>query len=143
MAKIKNVSGDNRTLSAAAGGQLVLKKATVDVPDDEVYNYTQQDIWEPYDDAAQAAHEAGEAAYAERLAAHEVEHRALLGIPAGEELDDEDALVLDDEPPAGNASRDEWVEFVKTEAGGNKTDEDLEGLGRDEIRDQYKSEQEG
>ena len=41
------------------------------------------------------------------------------------------------EQPAGNASRDEWVAYAKSDAGGNKTDEELEGLGRNEIRDLY------
>lgn len=39
--------------------------------------------------------------------------------------------------PAGNASRDDWAAYAKTEAGGSNTDEQLEGMTRDEIRGLY------
>lgn len=41
-----------------------------------------------------------------------------------------------DGEPAGNASKEEWVEYAKSKGA---SDEDLEGLGRNEIRDQYGS----
>lgn len=40
------------------------------------------------------------------------------------------------EEPAGNASRDAWVAYAKSKGA---TDEDLEGMGRDDIRDTYES----
>jgi len=55
---------------------------------------------------------------------------------------DEDGDVPKETPdedgkPGGNASRDDWVAYAKSDAGGNKTDEELEGKSRDEIRDSY------
>lgn len=41
------------------------------------------------------------------------------------------------EKPAGNASREAWVDYAKSPAGGELTDEQLEGQTRDEIRDLY------
>ena len=38
------------------------------------------------------------------------------------------------EQPAGNASRDAWAEFAKANGA---TDEELDGKGRDELRDTY------
>lgn len=38
--------------------------------------------------------------------------------------------------PSGNASREDWVVFAKSRGA---TDEDLEGLGRNEIRSHYQS----
>lgn len=66
--KIKNVSGEARTLGGPAG-RFVPKGAAIDVPLDEVYLYTQQEIWDPADAAAKKAHAEGHAAYEQRLAA--------------------------------------------------------------------------
>lgn len=120
MAKIRNASGEDRTLSAAAGGRLVLAGAVIDVPDEDVYGYTQQSIWEPVDDDAQAAHDEAHAAYEAAL-------RVDLGLP--EPAQDQ---------PAGNASREEWAAFVVT--AGLASEDEISGLGRDEIRDTYKQE---
>lgn len=38
------------------------------------------------------------------------------------------------ESPKGNASHDEWEAYARTQGA---TDEDLDGLGRDAIRDKY------
>jgi len=58
MAKIKNVSGEDRTVPGL-GGRLVLAGAVVDVPDADVYAYTcQESNWAPVDKSATAAHEA-------------------------------------------------------------------------------------
>jgi hypothetical protein len=65
--KIKNVSGEARTLGGPHG-RFVAKGATIDVDLDEVYGYTQQAIWEPVDAAAKKAHKDGEADYERRLA---------------------------------------------------------------------------
>lgn len=118
--KIRNVSGESRSIGHA-GGRLVLKGATLDVPLEEVYGYTQQDsIWEPADADAQSAHDEAHADYQRRLA--------------------EDLGLADPEPeqPAGNASRDDWAGYVL--AAGLATEDDLEGLNRDQIRDTYKQE---
>lgn len=66
--KIKNESGEARTIHGV-NGRFVPKGAVIEVPIDEVYNYTQQEIWSPADPAAKKAHAAGQAAYEERLAA--------------------------------------------------------------------------
>lgn len=54
-----------------------------------------------------------------------------------EETDADETEEEEDARPAGNASRADWVAFAQSEAGGSMTDEDLEGKGRDEIRDLY------
>lgn len=60
MAKIRNKSGDDRTVTGL-GGRLVLAGQKVDVPVEDVHSYTcQVTIWEPADDEAQAAHDAAE-----------------------------------------------------------------------------------
>ena len=59
MAKIRNVSGEPRTVPAL-GGRLVLDGAVVDCPDELVYNLTCQELWEPADAAAEALHQQGE-----------------------------------------------------------------------------------
>ena len=38
------------------------------------------------------------------------------------------------EPPAGNASIEEWAEYAKARGA---TDADIEGLGRNELREKY------
>ena len=44
----------------------------------------------------------------------------------------EDSPAADaDQKPAGNASQADWTKYAKAQG---KTDEDLDGLGRDEIR---------
>lgn len=62
MAKIKNVSGEDRVVPAL-GGRLVVAGGVVEVSDADVYGYTQQDVWEPVDDAAQDAHDKADQAY--------------------------------------------------------------------------------
>lgn len=58
MAKIKNVSGEDRNVPGL-GGRLVLDGAVVEVPDEAVYAYTcQESNWAPADKAATKAHEA-------------------------------------------------------------------------------------
>jgi len=58
MGKIKNVSGEDRTVPGL-GGRLVLAGAVVDVPDAAVFTYTCQEAnWAPVDKAATRAHEA-------------------------------------------------------------------------------------
>ena len=56
-----------------------------------------------------------------------------------EELDDDEGDAADepvgvDGQPAGNASRDEWEAYALTHGA---TADDLDGLGRDAIRDLY------
>ena len=53
--KIKNTSGEDRLVSWL-GGRMVLAGQVVDVPEADVYSYTQQSIWEPADAAAKAVH---------------------------------------------------------------------------------------
>lgn len=57
MAKIKNETGEDRILPWL-GDRLVLAGQVVEVSDDDVYAYTQQDGWKPADDAAKKAHKA-------------------------------------------------------------------------------------
>lgn len=45
------------------------------------------------------------------------------------------AVTTEDGRPAGNASREEWEAYALANG---KTPEDLDGLGRDGIRDQFK-----
>lgn len=143
MAKIRNAFGEHRTLSAAAGGRLVLKDAVIEVKPEEVYGYTQQAGWEPVDDEAQTAHDEAHEAYTAHDEAHEayVEAIAAEYPPAPDEvsLDDGDGNQGNDpEQPNGNASRDEWAEYVVSR--GLATADELDGLGRDQIRDTYKTE---
>lgn len=56
MAKIKNL-GDDCTVPWL-GGRLVLGGQVVEVPDAEVWAYTQQERWEPADKKTQALHDA-------------------------------------------------------------------------------------
>lgn len=65
MAKIRNVSGEDRIVPGL-GGRLVLDGAVVDVPDDDTYSYTVQALWAPVDKAAEKAHAAGRKAEAAR-----------------------------------------------------------------------------
>ena len=116
MAKVKNISGEDRTVPGL-GGRLVLAGQVVEVPDDEVYAYTQQtSTWAPADEPAKAKHAEEWAVY------HEVA-----------EL--EGNLEQPPQPPAGNAGRDEWVAYVL--AAGLATPDAVDGMGRDELRDTY------
>jgi hypothetical protein len=57
MAKIKNVSGEDR-LVPSLGGRLVIAGAVVDVPTEDVYAYTcQEPNWAPANKEAQTAHD--------------------------------------------------------------------------------------
>lgn len=58
MAKVKNVSGQDR-LVPWLGGRLVVAGAVVEVPAEDVAAYTQQTgTWEPADKATQKIHDA-------------------------------------------------------------------------------------
>lgn len=58
MAKVKNISGEDRTVPAL-GDRLVLDGQTVDVEPAAVYGYTcQTATWEPADAEAKKAHKA-------------------------------------------------------------------------------------
>lgn len=84
MAKIKNISGEDRFVPWL-GGRLVVAGAVIEVPDDESWAYTEQETnWAPVDTGAQKIHDAGVAAQK----------------PAAE--------------PAGNASREAWAAYVVT-----------------------------
>lgn len=56
MAKIKNVSGVDLVVPWL-GDRLVLAGQVVEVPDGDVYAYTQQESWDPADAAAKKAHD--------------------------------------------------------------------------------------
>jgi hypothetical protein len=65
---IRNISGDDRILPLF-GGRLVMAGAVIEVARDQVTSYTQQEsIWAPYDDVAQAEHDAMLVGIAELLA---------------------------------------------------------------------------
>lgn len=55
MAMIRNVSGEPRDVPWE--GKTVDDGEVLTVPVEDVWAYTQQDIWEPADDVAQAAHD--------------------------------------------------------------------------------------
>lgn len=57
--KVKNVSGES-LIDSWSGGRLVLDGATLEVPVDQVYAYTQQaERWAPHDNHAKKAHKEG------------------------------------------------------------------------------------
>jgi hypothetical protein len=67
MAKIKNVSGEGRSVPLL-GGRLVLAGQVVDVDPDDVYGFTCQEAnWACVDKAATDAHKAGREAELERI----------------------------------------------------------------------------
>ena len=113
MGKIKNVSGEDLVVPWL-GGRLVVAGQAVEVPDDEVYAYTQQtSTWAPGDEAAEKAHDDAHAEYLAQLSPVE---------------------QVTAEPPAGNASREAWAEFALA---AGKTEHELDGLSRDQIRDMF------
>lgn len=125
MGNVRNVSGEDR-FPAELGGRLVMPGQVVEVPDDSVYGYTCQDAWEPADEETAAVAGEQEAANA---AANPVPDPDIEPEPV--DVDDYD----DTAPPAGNATRDEWVVWAVTV---KKVDVAvLKDMGRDEIRDTY------
>lgn len=66
MAKIRNKSGSD--LFVPALGRMVMDGQVVEVPDADVYGFTQQSIWQAADKAAEAADLEAEADYQARLA---------------------------------------------------------------------------
>lgn len=115
--KIKNVSGED-LLVPWLGHRLVSKGQVVEVEEEQVYNFTQQSIWEPADEDAQNVHDEAEKVYA-----------PLAEALAGEPL----------EVPARNATREAWATYVV--AAGLAPDlESLDGKGRDQIRDEFSKE---
>jgi hypothetical protein len=116
MAKIRNASGEDR-LVPWLGDRLVLAGQVVDVPDDDVYAFTQQTAWSPADPAATEAHDTAEAERAPiEEAIEEREHGR-------------------NEPPARNAARQAWAAWAL--ARNLATEEQLANLTRDQIRDEY------
>jgi hypothetical protein len=67
MSRIKNVSGEDLVVPWL-GDRLVQAGQIVEVPDADVYSYTQTASWEPTDKAARDAHKDGSEAYEKRLA---------------------------------------------------------------------------
>lgn len=127
MAKIRNTSGQALELPWL-DFRLVHDGQVVDVPDADVYAYTQQASvlpnedgelvrranWEPIGEETEQLHEAA-------AIVAEAAQFAINGVVLTE--------------PAGNASRVEWGAFVV--AGGLAEPEELAQLTRDEIRDEY------
>lgn len=115
MATIRNKSGID-LIVPWLGDRLVLSGQRVEVPDEDVYAYTQQEAtWEAVDDSAKSLTDEG-AAQAEAAA-------------------NGTATTAAAEPPPGNASRDEWAAYVTGR--GLATPDELEGRGRDSLRDEY------
>lgn len=109
MARIKNVSGEDRI----TGGRLVLAGAVLEVADEDVWSYTQQESnWAPADAEATAIHD-------DAYATHHVVEEAL----------------AEGERPPGNASRDVWATYVLT--AGLATEDEITDLTRDDLRDTY------
>lgn len=115
MPKVKNVSGED-VVVPSLGSRLVLAGQVVDVPAEDVYSYTQTSLWDAADTAAERAHKA----------AHEDYQRRAGFEPTPDEVP---------EPPAKSASREEWAAYVI--GSGHATAEQIDGLGRDELRDTY------
>lgn len=163
MATIKNKTGEDRLLPWL-GDRLVLAGQVVDVPDDDVYAYTQQEGWEPVDEAARTRHEhahaadeatakvlaghmqqpAGNAAKGEWLAWVVGSSRAPASAAARMSRDElREAYGVHEEEseprtargPRHNASRSDWFDYVV--GTGLAAPEALDGLSRDEIRDTY------
>lgn len=116
--RIKLIAGEDRVDGTTS--RLVTDGQVIEVPEEQVYSYTQQvEVWEPADDETQRIHDDAHAEYLERTRP---------ATPPGE-------LAA----PAGNASREEWANYVLD--AGLATEEDLEGKGRDEIRDTYRTQE--
>ena len=138
MAKVRNISGVDRSTR----NRLVLAGAAIEVPIEECWGYTQQlETWEAFDDAAREVHQFNLDAIAYYLAELEAEElareQAFADAEAAIEADI-DGDGAPDEQPGGNASRDEWAAYVI--GAGLATEDELDGKGRDEIRDTYKLE---
>lgn len=123
MGNIRNVSGQALFVP---GFGILDDQDVAEVPDDTVYAYTASANFEPVGSSTEALHQAGATEEAERVAAEQAERGVA---PAGDV--DESSL----EQPAGNAAREEWARYVVT--AGLATAEELEGLGRDQIRDKF------
>lgn len=80
MGKIKQASGEDRVVPGL-GNRLVVAGAVVEVPDADVYGYTQQSIWDPVDAAAKRAHDEGHTAYLHRLNGTTPEQSAQPDVP--------------------------------------------------------------
>lgn len=112
MSTIKNVSGQDLMLPWL-NERLVLAGEVVEVPEEHVYAYTcQTETWAPVDDDAKALHESG-------VEAFETTRRA------------EEPLA----EPAGNATTEAWAAWVV--AAGLATAEEVDGMGRNELREAY------
>lgn len=159
MAQIRNTSGQQLVLPWL-GDRLVQNGQTVEVPDDLVYAYTQQSIWQPVGAETEDLHEAaaivagadqlitnggpldepdGNASRVEWgafvVATHLAEASDLTDL-SRDEIRDEYALPTGaDEVPGGNATRDEWAAYAV--ASGQATPDEVVGKGRNELRDIY------
>lgn len=71
------------------------------------------------------------ATFPEGMAKGELKRLQDAGLVDGGEQDISDDAPPADEKPAGNASGEAWAEYAKAQG---KTDAELDGLGRDEIR---------
>ena len=67
MAKIRYVGNVTLAMVPALDRGNILPGQIVECPDQYVYNFTLQEIWQPHDKAAQKLHDEGAAAEAERL----------------------------------------------------------------------------
>ena len=107
MPKIKNVTGEDRTLPWL-NDRLVLAGQEIEVSDADVYSYTQQVGWDPADDDAEAI---------------------------TDKLAKTDAKVAEarasNEKPPGNASREDWAAYAVSKG------VDPAARTRDEIRDLF------
>lgn len=104
MAKIRNISDDDR-LVPDLGGRLVMAGQVVDVDDTDVHAFTRQvDVWAPVDQDAQEAHDAGE-----------VELARVLGLTEPAEVGEDGHVLLavgPDGPPSAKAPKSAWVDFL-------------------------------
>jgi hypothetical protein len=73
VAKIRNISGDDR-IAPSLGSRLVLAGGVVDIDPADVAAFTcQTTLWQPVDEEAQAAHDAASATPAEQAPSSEGE----------------------------------------------------------------------
>lgn len=112
MAQIRNTSGGDLFVPPL-GDRLVMAGQVVEVPDADVYGFTQQDAWDAVDEAAKAAHDEATTAYAAVT----------------------EQVATGPQEPARSASRAAWEAYVL--AATLATPDEIADLTRDELRDTY------
>lgn len=95
MAAIRNVAGEARVVPWL--GRVVAPDEVVQVPDADVYAYTQQAAWVPVDDAAQTAHDT-----------------AAAGQAGADQVPPQTAAPVDEPPAGGPLERNDEEQGVRS-----------------------------